>query len=82
MIDEKTNNALTSGTQKTLAVKCPCCGVPLKVACKDAFLKCPECQNVLKVSRKTKYVKPSEDSAKPSKKFLDRIQFEKWKAWV
>ena len=83
MTDKNTNNALTTNETKKFVVQCPCCGVSLNVPAKDALLTCPSCQCVLSVKRKTRYVKPAKEKKKTTlREFLDKIHFEKWKAWV
>lgn len=83
MTDKNTNNALTTNETKKFVVQCPCCGVSLNVPAKDALLTCPSCQCVLSVERKTRYVKPAKEKKKTTlREFLDKIHFEKWKAWV
>ena len=83
MTDKNTKNALTTNETKKFVVQCPCCGVSLNVPAKDALLTCPSCQCVLSVKRKTRYVKPTKEKKKTTlREFLDKIHFEKWKAWV
>lgn len=84
MTDKNTNNALTSNEQKSFVVQCPSCGVSLNVPAKDAVLTCPSCQCVLSVTRKTRYVNPNkkEKTKLNLREFLDKIHFEKWKAWI
>lgn len=83
MTDKNTKNALTTNETKKFVVQCPCCGVSLNVPAKDALLTCPSCQCVLSVKRKTRYVKPAKEKKKTTlREFLDKIHFEKWKAWV
>ena len=83
MTDKNTNNALMTNETKKFVVQCPCCGVSLNVPAKDALLTCPSCQCVLSVERKTRYVKPTKEKKKTTlREFLDKIHFEKWKAWV
>ena len=84
MTDKNTNNALPTNETKKFVVQCPCCGVSLRVPAKNAVLTCPSCQNVLSVERKTRYVQRTKEKKKKTtlREFLDKIHFEKWKAWL